>query len=98
VLFAAKLKLNEFGLADRGLLAPDEFMLSVTGIVRNVGPGPAMLIKPTSLPVVGAPVPIDTVSESGVVPLVGVTTSQFVSEKVESEMFAGPLAEETRTV
>ena len=97
VLPAGKLKLNELGVADR-LVWPDEFAFSVTGIVRVLEPGPDTLMKPTSVPAVGAPAPIDTEIEKGVGPEPGVTFSQFVSEYAETERLTGLTEDVSNTV
>jgi len=82
VLLGGNTKLSEFGLAERGLVAPLALAFSVTGICKLCGVPPAVdtLMKPTSVPNVGAPAPIETLSTSGVVPDDGVTVSQLVSE------------------
>jgi hypothetical protein len=89
VLFAAKLKLSELGLAVSGLLAPDEFTFSVTGTVTEDGPGPRTLMNPVSVPEVGAPAPMETVSVSGVAPELGVATSQLLVENVDTVTLTG---------
>jgi hypothetical protein len=78
VLSGAKIKLSEFGFAEIGL-DPVEFAFSVTGNDKVVVPE-ATLIKPTSTPLVGAPVPIETVRIAGVLELEEVTINQPVSE------------------
>jgi hypothetical protein len=78
VLPGAKIKLSEFGFAEIGL-DPVEFAFSVTGNDKVVVPE-ATLIKPTSTPLVGAPVPIETVRIAGVLELEEVTINQPVSE------------------
>jgi len=76
---AAKLKLSAFGVAER-LVTPLELAFKVTGMVTELEPGPATLMKPTSVPEVGPPEPIETVSVAGVAAEPGVTWSQPVSE------------------
>jgi hypothetical protein len=97
VLFGAKLKLREFGIAASGLVPLGELALSDTGIERKFVVE-LMLMNPTSVPDVGAPAPTETLSESGVGPLVGVTTSQLLLEKAVTVMLVAPLEDETRTV
>jgi hypothetical protein len=93
-----KTKLSEFGFAEMGVVAPLEFAFKVTGTVR-VADDEVMLIKPTSIPEVGAPAPMETVRSKGVVPDRGVTVSQLVSENVSTErLTAPPLAAEIRTL
>jgi hypothetical protein len=82
VLLAAKTKLKEFGLAEIGLIPPVELGLNTTGTERK-DPAELILMNPTSV-AVGAAEPIDTDSTIGVVPLVGVTCSHFVSEKADT--------------
>jgi hypothetical protein len=79
VLPAAKMKLSEFGFAEIGLDPPLEAAFNVTGIERAAVPE-VTLIKPTSTPEVGAPVPIETVRTKGVTPDSGVTVNQLLSE------------------
>jgi hypothetical protein len=79
VLPGAKTKLSEFGFAEIGLDPPVEFAFSVTGIDKVVVPE-ATLTKPTSTPLVGAPVPIETVRTAGVLELEEVTINQPASE------------------
>ena len=97
VLPAAKLKLNEFGTADK-LLGLDEFAFKVTGIVRVLDPGPDTLIKPTSVPDVGAPEPIETEMDSGVEPELGLTCSQLLSENADTERLTGLTEDVNNTV
>jgi len=75
-LLACKLKLSEVGFVEKGLGPVVALALRTTGIERN-DPADERLIKPTSVPEAGAPAPTDTVSESGVFPLVGLTTNQL---------------------
>jgi len=75
-LLAGKLKLSEGGAVVKGLDPVGELALRTTGIERN-DPAEEMLMKPTSVPEVGAPAPIETVSESGVLPTAGLTTNQL---------------------
>jgi hypothetical protein len=94
---AGKTKLREFGLA---LMEPDgpvEFAFNVTGIEKFVVVE-VTLMKPTSIPDVGAPAPTETVTNRGVVPLCGVTVSQLVSECEVTETFTLPVVEESRIV
>jgi len=79
VLPAAKTKLSELGFPEIGLAVPLEFALSVTGMDRVVEPE-TMLMKPTSVPEVGAPAPMETVRTAGVALLEEVTVSQLASE------------------
>ena len=97
VLPEAKLKLNELGVADR-LVWPEEFAFRVTGIVTELEPGPDTLMKPTSVPLVGAPAPIDTWIESGVGPEVGVTWSQLLPENAETDRLTGLMEDVNKTV
>lgn len=97
MLPVGKLKLNEFGVADR-LVWPEEFAFRVTGIVTELEPGPDTLMKPTSVPLVGAPAPMDTWIDSGVGPDLGVTWSQLVSEYAETERLTGLMEEDNNTV
>ena len=83
VLFGGNVKLNEFGVAVRGLVPP-ELAFKVTGMLRAPAEEVA-LIKATLVPDVGAFEPIETVNESGVVPLLGVTTSQLAEAGVIEE-------------
>lgn len=93
LLLAAKLKLSELGLAERGLGPPEELALNTTGTERNE-PAEVMLRNPTSVPEVGAVVgSIDTDSVSGVGPLAGLTFSQLLLENEVTVMFACPLEE-----
>ena len=93
VLLAAKLKLSEFGLVESGLIPPVVLGLNTTGTERNP-PEVLILMNPTSV-VVGAGELIDTAKTSGlaplIVPLVGLTCSQFVSEKAATVTFVCPL-------
>ena len=82
VLLAGKTKLSDVGLVEIGLMPPAELGLNTTGTERNE-PDALMLINPTSVSVGGvAPIPTDRMT--GVVPLVGVTSSQFVSENADT--------------
>ena len=87
VLLAAKLKLSEFGLVESGLTPPEELGLNCTGTDRN-DPAALMLMNPTSV-AGGAAEPIDTDSVAGVIPLVGLTCNQFVSEKTDTVKLTG---------
>ena len=92
VLFAAKLKLNDVGLTKIELGAPDGLALYWTATETN----PAeelILINPTSVPEAGAVGPTETETVSGVTPLVGLTISQLLLEKVDIVTFAGPVVE-----
>jgi hypothetical protein len=93
-LFAGNVKLSELGMADKGL-DPGEFALSVTGMIRD----PAVevtLMKPALVPEVGAPDPIETVSDSGVTPLLALTDSQFPVEDADTATFTGVLESTVR--
>jgi len=85
------------GVADR-LLAVDEFTFKVTGMVTLLPPGPVTLTKPTSVPEAGAPLPIDTVSVSGVAPELGVTWSQLVLEYAATLTLTGLIEDEICTL
>jgi hypothetical protein len=96
VLPAENVKLREFGFAVRGL-GPGEFAFKVTGMLSELAPE-AILMNPTDVPEAGAPAPTDTLSESGVMPLEGVTWSQLLFDSVETVTVAAPLEEVSRTV
>ena len=71
--------------------------MRTTGIERK----PAdefILMKATSVPDVGAPGPTETIKERGVVPLVGVTTSQLLLENVVTLTLTDPAEDVTSTV
>jgi hypothetical protein len=95
-LLACKLKLSEVGLVVKGLEVV-ELALRTTGTDKN-DPADEMLMKPTSVPEVGAPAPIETVRESGVFPPAGLTTNQLWLEKAVTVTLTGPLEEETSSV
>ena len=89
VLFAANVKLSELGFAESGL-EPVELTFRTTATDKNA-PGAVTLMKPTSVPDVGAPGPTETVNERGVVPLVGVTTSHLFVDVAEIVTLVGSL-------
>jgi hypothetical protein len=90
VLFAAKVKLSELGLAVSGLETPVELALSTTGTDKNA-PAAETLMNPTSVPEVGAVGPMETARDSGVVPEVGATTSQLFVETVAMVTAVAPV-------
>jgi hypothetical protein len=89
-LFAGKLKLSEFGEAVRGLAA---FPLMVTCTVNCAPSAETMLINPVSV-TFGALAAIETVSDTGVVPELGVIVSQLLSENVVAVMPTGLIEDE----
>jgi hypothetical protein len=91
---AGKPKLSDVGFADRTLDAPDEFALRMIGTARN-DPADEMLRNPTSVPDAGALAPTETVSKSGVVPLVGLTVNQLLLEKAFTVTLVGPFEDES---
>jgi hypothetical protein len=95
VLPGANTKLSEFGFAEMGLAAPVVPEFSVTGTEMLVVPA-KMLIKPAWAPAVA--VPADAVTTRGVVPVCGVTVSQFVSEYAVTVTVCGPLDDVIRIV
>ena len=86
------MKLSEFGVAVSGLLPPPDPMFNCTGTATNA-PVVLTLIKPTSKPEVGAVGPTETVTESGVVPLVGETDSQLLFDVVVIDTANWPLVD-----
>lgn len=89
MLPGANVKLTEFGLAERGLV-PGEFALRVTGMLMDPAEE-ATLIKPALVPDVGAVEPMETIKDSGVIPLVGVTLSQLLAEVADTATLSGEL-------
>lgn len=93
VLPEGKLKLKEFGLA---VIVPDPVdpavLVSSTTSVTDCDPE-MMVMKPTSGVTVESAGFTDTLTWSGVVPLVGVTDSQLVSDENLIVMLAGPTVE-----
>jgi hypothetical protein len=96
VAFAGKAKLSEFGFTTSGLTPPEELAFRTTGM-ESEAPVAVMLMKPVSVPDVGAVGPMDTVSWSGVFPLEGVTISQLFAEKALTFTFTEPGEEVTKT-
>ena len=96
VLPELKLKLSELGIADK-LLGDDELAFRVTGIVTELEPGPVTVTNPTSVPEVGVPAPIETLSVSGDGPEAGVTFSQLLVEYADTERFTGLTEDEINT-
>ena len=60
-------------------------------------PAAVTLMKPVSVPEVGAEGPIETVSDNGVFPPAGVTCSQLLAEKEVTVTFTDPGVEVTNT-
>lgn len=89
LLPGTNVKLTEFGLAESGLV-PVELALRVTGMLRD--PEEEMtLMKPALVPDVGAPEPTETIKDSGVTPLAGVTLSQLLAELAVTTTVTGEL-------
>jgi hypothetical protein len=95
VLVIANGKLREFGVAERGL-APAK----VSSSARREREAPVALIfmKPSSVARLESAGFTETVSCSGVVPLVGVTISQPLLERADTATLVDPAEEVIMTV
>jgi len=89
VLLGPKLKLKEFGFATSGLV-PVEPAFNVTGMLSEPAED-VTLINAVLVPEVGALAPTETVIESGVVPLVGLTVSQLFADDGVTVTLTGAL-------
>jgi hypothetical protein len=76
----------------------EEFAFKVTGMVTVLPPGPDTLMKPTSVPEAGAPLPTEAVIVSGVAPELGVTCSHPVLEYAVTATLTGLIEDDTSTL
>jgi hypothetical protein len=88
VLLTENAKLSEFGVAERELV-PGKVLSSAR--TEREAPVAFMLMKPSSVDKLESAGFTDTVSCSGVVPLVGETLSQLLVEMVETDTLVAPL-------
>jgi hypothetical protein len=95
VLLAANGKLKEFGLAERGL---DPGKVSISARTATEAPVALTFMKPSSVERVERAGLTETVTCSGVVPLVGVTCSQLLAEIADTETLVDPEEEVIITV
>jgi len=95
VLVTANGKLKEFGFAERGL---DPASVSSSARTEREEPVALIFMKPSSVAKLESAGFTETVSCSGVVPLVGVTMSQPLLERADTETLVDPADELMMTV